>query len=73
MAASAATGASGSPPWALSRMRKRSSPVGGSDAQATDSMLASGGASAGSLATKRSTASQSPSTSSSTPRSSLST
>jgi hypothetical protein len=70
---SAVTAAEGSPPGGLARIAKPVSPVTGTGSAATRSMRASGGASAGRRARKRSTDLVSASTSTTTPRASLST
>ena len=67
------TAAAGAPRLSLETISKPSSPVARSESLVTDSIEASGGASAGSRARNPSTASGAPSTSSSTPRSSFST
>jgi len=65
------TGASGLPPDVLEAMAKPLSPVGASSSSRIASTVASGGASAGRRRRKPSTAGASPSTSTTTPRSSL--
>jgi hypothetical protein len=67
------TSAAGAPPRVLSTIRKPGSPPTAIGLLATASTVARGGASRGRRSRKRATAAASPSTSSTTPRSSLAT